>query len=54
MVVIKSFVCRVEIGSKHFDKLNPEPGRHEKLGLTYNPAFKSFFAFHMRSHREND
>jgi len=53
LVVIKSFVCRAEIGSKHFDKLNPEPGRHEKLGLTYNSALKLFFAFYTRSYGEN-
>ena len=45
-MLLKTCVCRPEIGPKHFDKFKPEPGpkpgsnpaRPEKPGPTYNSA----------------
>jgi len=46
-MVLKTCVCRLEIGPKHLDKLKPEPGpnpaRLEKPGPTYNSGSINVF-----------
>jgi len=61
-MLLKTCVCRPEIGPKHFDKLKHEPDpntvRPEKPGMTYNSAlvyemrFIEFFIFLSTVRRE--
>jgi len=38
----KNFLCRPEIGPKHFDKLKLEPALPKKPGPTYNSGLDIF------------